>query len=505
MFAAHTALKLPLDPVTLSYVMALRGVRPRIPSEAFSYGEFGCGTAERLILLAASNPEGIFFGFDPDLEKLNKAADKAEAAGVKNLTFAQATTATLKEAAASGAIAKKCFSYIVYDDVDNSAKEGMTSLRACAEDLLQDSGVLAYRYRLYDENNADTLLFESLTRHILAEQPQADETLAKDWRDLCSHFFAAHPDKAAAFDKALADGKGRAFLRDAVPAHTKTSKAVQVSQAFAGQALTLLGSAQIANNYMELSTPEAAHAALEARRNHPLYESLKDLAMGSETRIDIWAREPLTRIANNVTLFGGFTFGTTESAENIARTVQFQGKNISFAGPLYDSILSLASVMPVTMGDLVTHESLQEVDAATVLNTLQLLVACHILQPMRASFEAGIDMENPKLIGGYNKGLSRTTLDLQDYAFASSITGRPVILSGMNALVLQALHKGGLNNIALHLSDELTRLADHPHLRPLALHDQAKAVEEAVRQIDTIFHQSMTRWFSLGIIHSEHG
>ena len=51
MFAAGAAIRLPLDPVTLSYVMALRGVRPRLPAEPFTYGEIDCGKAERLILL----------------------------------------------------------------------------------------------------------------------------------------------------------------------------------------------------------------------------------------------------------------------------------------------------------------------------------------------------------------------------------------------------------------------------------------------------------------------
>lgn len=503
MFAANAALRLPLDPVSLSYVMALRGIRPRLPLEEFIYGEIGCGTAERLILLAACNPEGTFFGFDPDLDKLGKAAEKAEAFKVTNVTFAQASAPALKEAVDGGVIGAKCFDYLVYNEPGNAARENLASLHDCMTALLRDNGVFAYRYRSYDESQADTLLFQSLTRHILAEQPTGGEALAKDWRSLCALYLAAHPTEALAFDKAIGEGKGFDWLKSQVPADTKTSRTLQVGQGFAGRDFTLLGSATTTANYMELSTPEIAHAPLEARRSHPLYEAMKDLAMGAVERIDVWAREPLNRTDNLITLFGGFTFGTTESPERIARTVTFQGKSVSFMGPLYDSILSLASVMPVTMGDLVHHETLAGVDQATILSSIQLLVACGVLQPMRASFEAGVDMDNPKLVGSYNKSLSRETLDLQDYAFASAIIGRPLVFSGINSLILQALDKGGLNNIASLLSDELMRLSDHPYLRPLQLSEPSKAVEEALRQIETAFHQSMTRWFSLGIIHSE--
>lgn len=255
---------------------------------------------------------------------------------------------------------------------------------------------------------------------------------------------------------------------------------------------------------MELSVPEAAHLALAARRQSPVYEAIKDLAMHNVERVDIWGHEPLQRLDNLVTLFGGFTFGATETPERIARTMTFQGKSISFVGPLYDGILSLATVMPVTIGDLVHHETLQGIDSVTILNSMQLLVACGVLQPMRGSFNGGIDMDNPKLIGSYNESLRASALDFQDYAFASGVIGRPVVFSGMNALVLQALDKGGTGNIAMLLSDELMRLAQHPYLRPLNLSQPERAVDEALRQIENVFHQSMVRWFSLGIINNKH-
>ena len=502
MFPANSVLRIPFDPITLSYVMALRGVRPRLPKEDFTYGELGCGTGERIVLLAACNPEGVFFGFDSDIEKLNKAAEKAEEVGIKNVTFSKASATELKEAVDAKIISGKSFDYLVYNDAGNAQSETPAVICDVTKCLLRDNGVLAYRYATYNEANADELLFKSLTRHILAEQPDKGEALAQEWRGLSHAYLSNHPALAQAFDKALSEGKGFEWLRNASNGDTKTSKTLEVSQLFSGRELTYLGSANLSANYMELSAPDACHKALEAKRLHPLYESLKDLATGTNERIDLWGREPLVRTDNLVSLFSEFTFGVTEPAEQVVRTVTFQGKSISFAGPLYDSVISLASVMPTTMGDLVHHETLSQVDAITILNTVQLLVACGILTPMRSSFEGGIDMSNPKLVGTYNQSLRKIRPDIQEYAFASVVAGRPVFFSGLNTLVLQNLDKGGVDGIAGFMCDDLLRLAQHPHLQPLNLNSTTRAAEEAYNQIEISFQQYMVRWFSLGLINT---
>ncbi len=503
MFAASSVLRIPFDPITLSYVMALRGVRPRLPKEGFTYGELGCGTGERVVLLAACNPEGVFFGFDTDLEKLSIAAQKAEELGIKNITFSQASAADLKEAIDAKIIGDKSFDYLVYNDTDHQQPETVAALHDIVKALLRENGVFAYRFATYNQPNADELLFKSLARHILAEQPDKGEALAKEWRALCHAYFVSHPTQAQAFDKALSEGKGAEWLRIISDGETRTSKTLQVSQLFSGREMTYLGSANLAANYMELSAPEACHKALEAKRLHPLYECLKDLATGSTERIDLWGREPLQRTDNLVSLFSGFTFGITEPAEQVVRTVTFQGKSISFAGPLYDGVISLASVMPVTIGDLVHHDSLSGVDPVTLLNTVQLLVACGILSPMRASFEGGIDLSNPKLVGSYNQSLRKMRPEIQDYAFASVVTGRPVFFSGLSTLVIQNLDKGGMEGIAGFMCDDLLRLANHPHLQPLNLNNTQRAAEEAYNQIEIVFQQSMVRWFSLGVIDTQ--
>lgn len=502
MFPASSVLRIPFDPITLSYVMALRGVRPRLPTEGFTYGEIGCGIGERIVLLAACNPEGVFFGFDSDIEKLNKAAAKSEELGIKNVTFSQASASELKAAVDAKIIGDKSFDYIVFNDAGVSQSETPAALCDLVKSLLRDNGVFAYRYATYDEPDADEQLFKSLTRHILAEQPSKGEELAQEWRALSHAYFQNHPTLAQAFDKALSEGKGFEWLRATSNGDTKTSKTLQVSQLFSGRELTYLGSANLPANYMELSAPETCHKALEAKRLHPLYESLKDLATGSNERIDLWGKEPLQRTDNLVSLFSGFTFGVTQPAEQVVRTVTFQGKSISFAGPLYDSVIALASVMPITIGDLVHHETLSQVDPITILNTVQLLVACGIISPMRASFEGGIDMSNPKLVGSYNQSLRKMRPDIQEYAFASVVTGRPVFFSGLNTLVLQNLDKGGMDGIAGFMCDDLLRLAGHPHLQPLNLNSTSRAAEEAYNQIEISFQQYMVRWFSLGLINT---
>jgi hypothetical protein len=84
------------SPISLSYVTALRGVKPRCPGKAFAYIDIGCQAADLLACLAASNPEGQFFGLVVDEAARKQAQDQAALRGVKNITFMSGTPSSAK-------------------------------------------------------------------------------------------------------------------------------------------------------------------------------------------------------------------------------------------------------------------------------------------------------------------------------------------------------------------------------------------------------------------------
>ena len=56
-----------ISPVSLRYIAALRGYLAAQTSDgSFSYVDATCNNPEALTCLAASNPDGIFFGFIKD-------------------------------------------------------------------------------------------------------------------------------------------------------------------------------------------------------------------------------------------------------------------------------------------------------------------------------------------------------------------------------------------------------------------------------------------------------
>ena len=75
------------SPVSLSYAAALRGVLPRRPGEAFTYAVLGGAEPNLLVGLAASNPEGQFYGFVPDEAALQAITAQAQSCDVGNVTF----------------------------------------------------------------------------------------------------------------------------------------------------------------------------------------------------------------------------------------------------------------------------------------------------------------------------------------------------------------------------------------------------------------------------------
>ncbi len=72
------------SPAPLSYMAALRGIKPRAAGSSFSYAVVNCTTPNLLMALAASNPEGQFYGFMSDVETCREAAhESAGASGGK--------------------------------------------------------------------------------------------------------------------------------------------------------------------------------------------------------------------------------------------------------------------------------------------------------------------------------------------------------------------------------------------------------------------------------------
>jgi SAM-dependent methyltransferase len=88
-----------LSPAYLNLLAALLVVRAStLPDREFSYCELGCGFGLGPLLLAATNPQGRFHGYDFNAAQIAKARQLAARAGLANAHFGEESFASLAAA-----------------------------------------------------------------------------------------------------------------------------------------------------------------------------------------------------------------------------------------------------------------------------------------------------------------------------------------------------------------------------------------------------------------------
>ncbi len=490
------------SPVNLSYVAALRGARPRNPGTGFTYAVAGCSDLPNLICLAASNPEGQFFGIVNDPSTAEGAARLAASRGVKNVSFLSGKNAQLAAAAEGSSSGLPMLDYLVCDMFSQSSPqqdEERAGLFDLAAKKLRPNGLLAYRYRAY-RGVSDILKFLISEFSPEMDVPQSMEFLA-DIKNLSPAFFEGNPDAAVELERAMAGNAPDEFFGCYDAGGTAFSGTFATMEGLLPRGFAFAGDACVGANYMELATPPSAHAVLQNCREHLMYEPIKDFAMQRVVRNDVWCRLPAERTEDLASLFGGFTYGTTAPLNQIPSEICGAGKTIDITLSPFKEMLSLMEMMPINIGDYLEHESGKGVEPQDAVAAMQILVAGGVVRPMRSSYpgKSG-DISQPRWSEKFNGYLNDEPIESPRVVLASSVVGSGVSVSAREALVMQALNRGGMADSPSKLLPELIRLSEDPSLCSQII-DAAEPNEEiAVNMIKETVGNSMMRWCAYGLI-----
>ena len=133
-----------LSPAWLNYVAALRGVAPPPIDRPFAYLELGCGYGQSVTVNAAAFPLAEFHACDIDPAHIAAAQRYAEAIGVHNVRFHQASFGDLLDADLPA------FDYVAlhgtYSWVDAEAR---ASIRRVIDRKLKPAGLVYTSYNCY--------------------------------------------------------------------------------------------------------------------------------------------------------------------------------------------------------------------------------------------------------------------------------------------------------------------------------------------------------------------
>jgi hypothetical protein len=488
------------SPVSLSYAAALRGVKARRPGEAFAYAEAGCRDLESLTCLAASNPEGRFFGFMTDPARRAEAEARATARGVTNVAFFAGALPDILTQVSRGVLVMPPLNYLCCDDsatgVTSAARADLFSL---AEKLLMPGGLFCLNYRAYDrEDGALRFMVSEFAPEMNAAQAMV---FLSELKQLGSAYFTAHPQEAARLDAAIARRIPDEFFSTYEGGQPR-SGSFETTIALGPKGFVYAGDASIASNYIELSVPAEAQPLIMQFRGHMLYEQIKDFALNRTMRCDIWARYPVQMSADPAELFGGFSYGITLAPEEIPSQIQAKSKTIDLTSPLYRTLIELMTLMPVSIGDILTHPQSHTFTAEQIIEALQIMVACGVAHPMRGlGHPNNVDnVVKPRLVGSYNRQLDRTELKDEEVLMASVILGSGVTVSVREALVMQALDRAGLADSVSALFPELQRLAQNPATSARVLNSKTPTPEAAQAMVQEIVNRSIVQWYAYGLL-----
>jgi len=484
------------SPTALNYLGALRGLKPRAAGAAFRYADLTCDAPEQLACLAASNPEGQFFGIVTDDVARARAEKIAKERGVTNLAFKTFDLADLPQLAATlGRL-----DYIHADSTAETAgKDSMRKFSAIAGDCLAPGGIFNLRYQAYsDAHGALKFLVREFAPEMTAEQSLG---FLHELKQLGGAYLAQYPEIAAELDRAIAAKMPDEFF-SRFDDGAAASASFDTLLALRPQGLAYVGDADISKNYIELSLQPAAQAIIERCSRHALYEPLKDYALARQLRSDVWCR-PVAGAppATMAELFGGFVYGVTLPSDKIPSVLQLPGTAISLATPLYQNLIKLLSIVPAGIGDFLAHPLGQGYQPTEVIGALQIMIACGLAQPMRGGMIIGnlSSIAKPKLVGDFNRFLEKTSVTGETW-LASPVVGCGIAVTPRDALVLQALDRAGLADSVSALFPELEKLAKNPAIASRIMDTTQPTPEMAHHMIEDAVSRSILHWYAYGVL-----
>ena len=487
------------SPISLRYIAALRGNKPKKTGIEFTYAEATCEQPENLICLAASNPEGRFYGLVVDDKTRRAAEDKAMQRGVFNVIFLTGTPSETLARLTNGSSLPPMLDYLCCDEsLASLPLNERTALFDLAEKRMNPGGLFVTSYRAY--NREDGAL-----RFVVQEAaPEMDSEQKRDFLGEIKHlgltYLAKNPTLAVQLNDAIAKNAPQDFF-GLFDGEVAVSETFNTMVAAGSRGFSYAGDATLVSNYVELSIPKEAQDLIVSCRENPLYEPIKDLALDRAIRSDIWIKAPTERSTDPAELFGGFAYGIVLPPEQIPPAYAAQGKVIDLSGPLYTKVIDLMSIMPVGVGDILLHTSCQDERPEKILEAMQVLVACGFVNPMRGALTSTQrdTITQPRLVGSFNRFLDKTDLTHQDVLFASQVAGCGIALPAREAFVMQAINRAGLHNSVSALMPELRRIANTP-MALSVIQTEEPTAEIAHAMILDVVSKSLPQWYAYALL-----
>ncbi len=358
---------------------------PRIDGD-FSYLELGFGQGLGLNMLAAVHPQGRFFGNDFMPAHVAAAQALADQACSSNLQLVQDSFAQLLERDLPP------MDFIVLHGVYTWVNaENRAHIVALIARLLKPGGVVYVSYNSMPgwANKAPLQRLMSEAAHRQTEGSALQRFHAA--RDLLGQldsagaaFFVSNPGARTAL-REITNASDTYLLHEFAPRGWSPFYCTDIADDLARADLQFAASAKLFSNFPQWSLPAASRALIGATEDQGLRELLRDFAMQTPLRRDVFVRSPRTLGAADIERECHATLiALQRPPASCARHVRTPIEAVRLADEVVDVLLAALANGPQTVAALMALPALANTRPASIRETLDLMLCLGYLGPATA-------------------------------------------------------------------------------------------------------------------------
>ena len=368
---------------------------------------------------------------------------------------------------------------------------------------VKQGGILVTSYNLHSSDN-DLASLKFLIQQFAPEMSDTQKSeFILELKDLACVLLSKHPDLKQALDKAIADNTPKSFF-SLFEGEALQSKTFDTLIAVSCRNFVYGGDSRLQHNFVEFVIPKQAQNLVISCKNNLLYEPIKDVALNSSVRHDIWIKQPSSSF-NLIELFGNVAYGLVDHNEIVPQSFFMNGATIDLSAPIFQNTVKLMKILPVGIGDILSHELGHGETPERILEVFQLLVACGFAIPVRGSKDAIVVENKPhlKLSGSYNPFLADIEITGKEVLLSSPIAGCPIAISAREALVMQALHKVGFATVVDYMLPILQRLSYTPFSYDILGTADSVSEDLARNMVVNTVQSNLIEWYAYALMHTE--
>ena len=366
------------NPVYLTYIANLHGAGRNF-SARFGYCDLGCGDGTTLNILAAMFPKAEFTGVDLNEEHIRIARETAKRAGLRNITF---HNASFSELAGLGVGKRDYISCLgAFSWISEQLQDDVLDF---VSDRLSDNGIFVVEYTASPGKVQVDALWR-LMRVTTAGAASGAAGRARKGLQLIGELLKANADfftqnPVARHVAEQLDASGINNLAHNSLTDFKAMDHSSVAARLSARAFNYRGSGLLIDNFEPLTIPARFDDMLSGYDEEAVRETVKDFIVNRGVRYDMYQR---TAATGDVTArYDGMCFCRSMLSDRSPGKMTFQsGMSVDFSQAIYARILTTVQGVPVCFEEIRDRLAPHVKSDAMVSSALDMLVAADILMP----------------------------------------------------------------------------------------------------------------------------